>query len=70
MEVSKFAVGDKVTILSVKKVGEVVAIAEDGLYDVDYTDEGGVLQHEHLTAEEISAVDAEGDEDEKGGEEE
>jgi len=38
---NKFAVGDKVTILSVKKVGEVVAVAEDGLYDVDYTDKGG-----------------------------
>ena len=38
------------------------------MYDVDYTDEGDVLQHEHVTADEISAVDApnDGDEDESG----
>jgi hypothetical protein len=67
----KFAVGDKVTILSVKKVGEVVALAEDGLYDVEYTDDGGVVQKKHVTVDEISAFvsasDAdEGDEDNNG----
>jgi hypothetical protein len=46
MSDSTFQVGDKVSILDVQKVGEVVEVLEDGTYKVEYTDDGGVVQTE------------------------
>jgi hypothetical protein len=68
-----FEVGQKVTILDVNKVGEVVSVSEDGTFVVKYTDDAGAEQTETVSADKLAAVastDAAGEADEKSDEEE
>lgn len=65
MSDTNFEVGQKVTILDVNKVGEVVSISEDGTQCVvKYTDDGGAEQNETCTADKLAASEEVSDEDE------
>ena len=64
MDETKFEVGQKVTILDVKKVGEVIEVMENGQYQVRYTDDASVFQTEICAPEKLAAVET-GDESEK-----
>jgi hypothetical protein len=64
-----YEVGQKVTILDVNKVGEVLSVT-DGAYEVQYTDDGGNVQKETCTADKLAPVegDEKSDESEKDAE--
>jgi hypothetical protein len=67
-----YQVGDKVTILDVRKEGEVVSVSEDGLtFGVKYTDDAGTEQVEPCTADKLAKAgeESKGDEDEKSDKE-
>jgi hypothetical protein len=49
-----YQVGDKVTILDVRKEGELISVSEDGLtFGVKYTDDAGTEQVEPCTADKL-----------------
>jgi hypothetical protein len=73
MSESTYQVGDKVTILDVKKEGEVVSVSEDGSqFSVKFIDDGGAEQTEAYTADKLAKAGEESDgaEGEGGGSEE
>ena len=56
MSETTYQVGDKVTILDVKKVGEVIEVMENGQYQVRYTDDAGTFQTEICGPEKLGPV--------------
>lgn len=54
---NSYAVGDKVTILDINKLGEVTAVSEDGTqFTVKYTDDAGVEATETGAVEKFAPV--------------